>query len=145
MESASMSGKAASLSLLFALAVALGGCPADKPPKLESNLFPTAYKQEIINTLKVEVFAKNDTTRVTNAYITDPALQTIGKEQHYVSCIRYTAHGTVAGLVADATRIAYYYGGHVNQLVEAGQGDCAKAAYKPFPELNAVCLGKGCQ
>ncbi len=69
----------------------------------------------------------------------------VGKEQHYVSCVRYTAHGAVAGLVADATRIAYYYGGHLNQIVPASGDECARAAYKPFAELNAVCLGKGCQ
>ena len=91
-----MARKAASLLLLSPLPSLLGGCPADKPPKIESNLFPKDYKQEIINTLKVEVFKKNDTARVTNAIITDPALQQIGKEQHYVSCVRYTAHDTTA-------------------------------------------------
>ena len=140
-----MARKAASLFLLFTLAVLLGACPADTPPKIESNLYPKDYKQEIVNTLKAEVFQKNDTVRVSNAVISDPALQQIGKEQHYASCVRYTAHGTVAGMTASATRVAFYYGGHLNQLVPAGQGDCAKAVYKPFPELNAMCLGKGCK
>ena len=140
-----MARKAASLLSALALAVLLGGCPADKPPKIESNLFPKDYKQEIINTLKDEVFKNNDTARVTNAMITDPALQQIGKEQHYVSCVRYTAHDATDRLNAEATRVAFYYGGHLNQLIPAGQGDCAKAAYKPFPELNAVCVGKGCK
>jgi hypothetical protein len=136
---------AASRFLLLALAAALGACAADKVPKADTNIYPKDYKDEIVATLKKNVFDKNDTIQITNAMISDPALQTAGKEQHYVSCVRYTAHGTVAGLTADATRIAYFYGGHVNQLVPAGEGDCAKAAYKPFPELNAVCIGKGCQ
>ncbi len=140
-----MAGKAASLLLLLALAVALGGCAADKPPKLESNIYPTDYRKEIIATLKLEVFDKNDTTRITNAMISDPAVMPVGKEQHYVSCVRYTAHGTAAGYVADATRIAYYYGGHLNQIVPVSGNECATAAYKPFPELNAVCLGTGCR
>ena len=37
-------------------------------------------------------------------------------------------------------RIAYFYGGHLNQLVEATKEQCGNAAYKPFPELEKLCL-----
>jgi hypothetical protein len=60
-------------------------------------------------------------------------------------CVRYTAHGTAFNLSAEAERIGYFYGGHLNQLVPADNGECAKAAYKPFPELDQVCLGRGCK
>jgi hypothetical protein len=142
---AAMGRAAASLFLLLVFAVVLGGCPADKPPKIESNIYPTAYKKEIIDTLKAGVFTKNETARVSNALVSDPLLQPIGKEQHYVSCVRYVAHGTVYHVAATATRIAYFYGGHINQLVPDDNGECAKAAFKPFPELDAVCIGTGCK
>ncbi len=47
-------------------------------------------------------------------------------------------------MTANAERIAYFYGGHLNQLIEASKEQCGNAAYKPFPELEKVCLGKGC-
>jgi hypothetical protein len=140
-----MGGKTASLLVIMGLAVLLGGCSADKPPKVESNLYPKDYQPEIIATLKKEVFDKNDTVRVTNALVSDPALQQVGKEQHYIACVHYTAHGAVAGEIGSATRIAYFYGGHLNQLIPAQKNECANAAYKLFPALNQVCLGKGCK
>lgn len=140
-----MGGKGASLFLVLAIALLLGGCPADKPPKVESNLYPKDYQAEIIATLKKDVFEKNDTVRVSNAFVSDPALRQVGKEQHYTACVRYTAHGTEYNLSANATRIAYFYGGHLNQLVPAGKDECANAAYKPFLKLDHVCLGKGCK
>ena len=39
-------------------------------------------------------------------------------------------------------RIAYFYGGHLNQLVEATKEQCGNAAYKPFPELEKLCLAR---
>jgi hypothetical protein len=140
-----MSKHAASLILLSALGAALMACAPAKVPQVESNVAPTSrYKDEIIDTLR-KVFEKNDTTSVTNAMISDPVLQQIGGQQHYTVCVRYTAHGTIYNLTANAERIAYFYGGHLNQLVEAEKEQCGNAAYKPFPELNAVCLGKGCK
>jgi hypothetical protein len=42
-------------------------------------------------------------------------------------------------------RVAYFYGGHLNQLVEATQGQCANVVYQPWPELEKYCLAaKGC-
>jgi hypothetical protein len=139
-----MGTRTARLILLCALGGLLGGCPQENPPKIESNAFPSDYKHEIIQTLRTSVFDKNDTVRVTNAMIAGPVLQQVGKEQHYIACISYTAHGTAYDIAASATRIAYFYGGHLNQLVPADEGQCVKAAYQPFPELNQFCIGKGC-
>ena len=138
-----MAARLARLFLRGALGVALGGCPQSTPPKLESNVFPPEYKREITMTLRTEVFAKNDTIKVTNAMIAGPLLEAIGKEQHYIACITYTAHGP-NNLAANATRIAYFYGGHLNQIIPAGEGQCTKMNYQPFPELDRVCTGAGC-
>jgi hypothetical protein len=135
---------AASLVLLSALAAAIAACAPDKVPKVETNILPTHYKEEIVETLR-KLFSTNDTTSVTNAMISDPALRPVGKEQHYTVCVRYTAHGTAYNLTATAERIGYFYGGHLNQLVEAGKEQCGNAVYKPFPELDKLCLGTGCK
>ncbi|HZQ14951.1 MAG TPA: hypothetical protein VFB31_19260 [Pseudolabrys sp.] len=141
-----MSARTASLLLLSALAAAAAGCSPDKVPTVDSNTAPTSrYKDEIIDALKKNVFEKNDTLTVSNAMISDPALQPVGGEQHYAVCVRYTAHGTVYNITGSAERIGYFFAGHLNQLIEASEGQCAKAVYKPFPELNQVCLGKGCK
>jgi hypothetical protein len=41
-------------------------------------------------------------------------------------------------------RVAVFYSGHLNQLVEATKEQCGNAAYKPFPELEKLCQAKKC-
>jgi hypothetical protein len=139
-----MGKSAAYLCLLTALATALAACAPDKVPQAESNQFPAKYRQEVVDTLK-KLFVSNETIKVTGAFISDPALQPVDKGQHYTACVRYTAHGTGSGEIGTAVRIAYFYGGHLNQLIEASPEQCGNAAYKPFPELEKYCVGAGCQ
>ncbi len=139
-----MARNPARLILLAAAALLLAGCLDDKPDQVVVNVAPKDYKTEIVGSLKKGVFEKNDTIRVSNAFLSDPVLQPVGKQQLYVACVRYTAHG-VYGDVGNAVRVGYFFNGHLNQLVPDSQDQCRAAAYKPFPELNAVCLGKGCK
>jgi hypothetical protein len=138
-----MGRRAASLCLLSALAMALAACSSDSKPE-NPNVFPTDYQREILDTLK-KLFTSNDTARVSGAFISDPVLRPVGKDQLYTACVRYTAHGTSPGEIGNAVRIAYFYGGHLNQLIEASQDQCGNAAYKPFPELDKYCAGTGCR
>ena len=138
-----MGRRAASLCLLSAFAMALAACSSDSKPE-NPNLFPTDYKKEIIDTLK-KLFQGNDTIKVTGAFVSDPVLQPVGKEQRYMACVRYTAHGITSGEIGNAARVAYFYGGHLNQLIEGGKDQCGNAAYKPFPELDKYCAGVGCK
>jgi len=135
---------AASVLLLSVLIAALAACSSDKAKTVDSNAFPAKYKDEIIDSLRT-LFTQNETAAVTNAMISEPALRPVNNEQHYVACVRYTAHGTAYNITANAERIAYFYNGHLNQLVETSKGECNNAAYKPFPELDKVCLGTGCK
>jgi hypothetical protein len=140
-----MAARAVRLCFLLAFAAAMAGCTDNKSiPTSDPNLFPKDYKTEIVNTLR-QLFEKNDTVRVTDAFISDPALRPVGNEQHYAACVRYTAHGVQAGMVGNAERIAYFYGGQLNQLIPASKEQCGDAAYKPFAELNKLCIGKGCR
>ena len=139
-----MGKRAASLVLLSVVAAAIAACSQPTAPKGDPNVMPARYKDEIIDALRT-IFSKNETSSITNAMITDPVLRPVGSEQHYVVCVRYTAHGTVYNLTANAERIAYFYAGRLNQLVEADKEQCGNAAYKPFPELDKVCIGTGCK
>ena len=79
-----------------------------------------------------------------NAFISDPALTAGRKDQRYTACVRYNARDANRHYMGSSDRIAYFYGGHLNQLIEATPEQCGKAAYKPFPELEKICLGTKC-
>ena len=122
--------------LVTAIASALAACSSSKEVPVDPNLFPTEYKREIIELLQNSLV---DPTNIRDASISDPTLFAVDKEQRYVVCIRYTPRDAARQYTGGTERIAYFYGGHLNQLVEASKGQCGKAAYKPFPELEKLC------
>lgn len=135
----------ANLCLFLALAAAAAACSDSKDARLANPLLAPAHaRTEIVSTLR-DLFQKNDTIRVTNAMMSEPVVKQVGTSQIYIACVRYTAHGINADMVGSAERVAYFFGGHLNQLIPAEEGQCRDAAYKPFPELEAVCIGKGCR
>jgi len=138
-----MSAPLTAIALILAFGAGLTTCSQDE--KINPNLPPVDnYKKEITDALK-KLFEENETVAVRDAHISDPTLGKIGDSQRYSVCVRYTAIGLDRGVVGHAQRIGIFYGGHVNQLIEVTGGECKNAAYKPFPELNKVCLGKGCK
>jgi hypothetical protein len=140
-----MAKRAASLALLCVIGAGLAACAPDNLSAVNPNVVPTnRYKGEIVETLRA-LFSKNDTTSVSNAVISDPVLRSIGGEQRYVACLRYTAHYADLSMATSTERVAYFYGGHLNQLVETTKEQCGNAIYRPFAELNALCLGKACK
>jgi len=130
---------------LSALALALAGCSSDsgKAALANPNVFPTDYKGAIVATLR-ELFNKNGTASVSGALISPPVLSQVDKDQLYTLCVHYTAHGG-GGYVTSATRRAYFYAGHLNQLVPVSDDQCTGVAYQPFNELNRICLGEACE
>ena len=121
-------------------AFALAACTtSDKEP--DPNIMPTAYKEEIIQTLTKTL---DDPTNVRDAFISEPVLADAGKDKRYIVCVRYNARNGAAHYAGSVDRIAYFYAGHLNQLVDATPEQCGKAAYKPFPELEKLCQAKKC-
>ena len=125
--------------LMTVVAGVLAACSSTKEVPVDPNLFPAAYKQEVLDTLSHTLI---DPTNIHNASISDPALTAVDKEQRYTVCIRYTPRDAARQYAGSTERIAYFYGGHLNQLIEATQGQCGKAVYKPFPELEKLCLSE---
>jgi len=125
--------------LMTVVAGVLAACSSTKEAPIDPNLFPAAYKQEVLDTLSHTLI---DPTNIHNASISDPALTAVDKEQRYTVCIRYTPRDAARQYAGSTERIAYFYGGHLNQLIEATQGQCGKAVYKPFPELEKLCLSE---
>lgn len=139
-----MSRTAMRACLLSGLALALAACSSDskKNAEPEPNIFPTNYKNEILDTLPRVL---DDPTNVREAFITEPALRQSGKDQRYVVCVRANARDINREYAGSKDRIAYFFGGHLNQMVEATKEQCGNASYKPFPELEKYCLGTKCE
>jgi hypothetical protein len=140
-----MGRKSARLWLAPALAVTLGlalaACGGGKTPMVDPNIAPTNFKQEILDTLRRTL---DDPTNVHDAFISDPAITQVGNEPRYTACVRYNPRSLNRTYAGNTERIAYFYGGHLNQLVEPGKGECAQAVYKPFPELEKICFATKC-
>ncbi len=134
---------AASACLLSAFAAGLIGCSSSssKQPEENPNIFPADYKNEILLTMTNTL---EDPTNIRGAFISEPVLQPAGKEERYVVCVRSDSRNANRHYTGSMDRIGYFYAGHLNQLVDATKDQCGKAAYKPFPELEKLCLAKKC-
>lgn len=135
---------AAHLSLLAALILCLAACSSSssKPAAVENpNVFPADYKDEILLTMTRTL---DNPTNVRGAFISDPTLRRAGTEERYFVCIRSDSRNGIGQYTGSKDRIAYFYGGHLNQLVEATKEQCGSVAYKPFPELEQLCQAKKC-
>ncbi len=113
-------------------AVALAGCSsfgggqADNP--VDPNVFPANYKAGLIAFLQNNPFGLVGTRE---AALSAPELKAFGNENRYVACLRVT------GPDWRKDKMIVYFGGAINQFVDAGE-QCNGAAYQPYPELPAV-------
>jgi antibiotic biosynthesis monooxygenase (ABM) superfamily enzyme len=122
--------------------VEVAGCSSSgKAPEETPNVFPSAYKEEILNTLTTLL---DDPTNVRGAYISDPVLRTVGKDQRYTVCVRFDSRDANKQYMGSKDRIGFFYSGQLNQLVDASKEQCGNAAYKPFPELEKLCQARKC-
>jgi hypothetical protein len=121
------------------LGLALSACSLDPKKEPEPNIFPADYKQEILDAMPT-VLAEVGSIR--DAYVSDPTLVQGGRDQRYAVCVRFVARNESRQYAGNMDRIGYFFAGRLNQLIEADKGQCATAAYKPFPEL--VCYPKTC-
>ena len=132
----------ASLLSVLMLAVAACSSNSDKAPAVNPNLYPAKYKQQIVATLRRIL---SDPTHVRNGLISDPVLTQVNSDQRYTACVRYTERDFQTRQYGEPeTRVAYFYGGDLNQLVKAKDDQCVNAAYKPFPEVEKLCLVEKC-
>ena len=135
--------KLALLTLTVAVGVALGACSSmsGTAPGPEPNIFPSDWQNEIINTLTGNLDNPNG---IRQASVTGPILKAAGTEQRYVVCMRFDSRDINGQYTGLEERVAYFYAGHVNQLVKADSGQCTGAPYRPWPELEKFCLAKKC-
>jgi len=112
--------------LAFAGCSSFGGAEPEKP--MEPNVFPADYKVGLIAFLQNNPFGL---VGARDASLSAPELKAFGNDSRYVACLR------VAGPDWRKEKMAVYFGGAINQFVDAGQ-QCNGAAYQPYPELPAM-------
>jgi hypothetical protein len=128
--------------LLPIAALTLGACSStDKEAAVDPNLFPSGYRQDILDTMRA---SHTSPTFVTEAAVGTPALRSAGQDQRYAVCVRATSRRSLAGPGEPKEYIAWFWGGRINQLVPAQPEQCAGAAYTPWPELQKMCAREKC-
>jgi hypothetical protein len=133
--------RTATLWFMTMLAVVLAACSTEEK-KVDPILFPTDYKNQILVTMPQILI---DPTNVHDAFITEPILNPDGAVKVYYVCVRSNSRGYNREYTGSKDRIAYFFGGRLSQLVDATPEQCGKAPYKPFPELEKLCLGSKCE
>jgi hypothetical protein len=113
-------------------ALALSGCSsfgygeAEKP--VEPNVFPAEYRAGLMTFLQTNPFGL---VGAREASLSQPELKAFGNENRYVACLQ------VAGPDWRKNKMIVYFGGTINQFIDAGE-QCNGAAYQPYPELPAM-------
>jgi hypothetical protein len=128
--------------IIAALTVALAACSSAQKPPVAPNLAPTDYERELLNTLRSSL---DNPTNVREASISAPALRPVGQEQRYSVCVRFNARDTGNQYMGVKEHIGWFYGGRLNQLIEAAPGQCTGAAYRPWPALEQLCQARKCE
>jgi hypothetical protein len=115
------------------LALALTGCSSfgigqPDPAPVDANTLPADYKSGLLTFLQTNPF---NLVGAREAALSPPELKAFGNESRYVACLR------VAGPDWRKEKMIVYYGGAINQFVDATD-QCKSAAYQPFPELPTM-------
>jgi hypothetical protein len=119
-------------ALSAALVLALGGCSSFTPPPangVDPNLQPSNYRAAVMTFLQTNAYGM---VGVTSAELSAPALRQFGSESRYVVCLN------AAGPDWRKEKMFVFYGGEINQFVEASEEGCKGVPFTPFPELPTM-------
>ena len=99
------------------------------PPPVNPNVFPANYKATVLTFLQTNPYGM---VGAISAELSPPVLKPFGTDSRYVGCMR------AAGPNWRKEKMVVFYGGEINQFVDATEDACKDAAYTPFPELTAM-------
>ncbi|HEX4557518.1 MAG TPA: hypothetical protein VH249_26260 [Xanthobacteraceae bacterium] len=116
---------------LAVIAGALAACSslAPEPQAQNPNLVPDNYKALLLTRLQTDPYSL---VGGREAFVSAPTLKAFGTESRYVVCLRVVAPDM------RKEKLVVFFAGEINQFVDAASGDCAAAAYQPFPEMTAA-------
>ena len=111
--------------------LALAGCASFRsdPPPVDPNVLPADYKTRIMTFIQTDPYILVGTRE---AMLAPPVLVPFGTESRYISCLR------AIGADFRKEKVVIFFGGEINQFVDATPPQCDKAAYQPFPELPGL-------
>jgi hypothetical protein len=136
------------------LAAALAGCASDREERLAArderiNVYPANYRADLVAATRAYV---SDPVNIHDAWVAEPALVQFGSRKRYAACMRFSARNG-DGRYAGRNVLAIFSEGRFDQFVEAAASTdpasqesmsvlikerCEAAAYKRFPELEAM-------
>ena len=111
-------------------------------PKEGEDVLPKDYRNDIKLLLQQTL---DDPTNLRDTAVTEPRIDPNAPIKRYYSCVKYNAREQVTkrykGVVE---KLAVFHEGNLNQLIEPPPGMCPAAAYRPYPEIQKMCLGTKC-
>jgi hypothetical protein len=141
-----MSKIAASSALV--LAFALSACAAPREQADVENVAPVIDVSAAEAAAALPANYKSDILAMLRVYLRDPTgirgagisgiMQAKGRARRQLVCVRFdakTGSGEYSGL---KERVAIFFNGRLEQMIEAPPGQCAGAAYEPFPEAERL-------
>jgi hypothetical protein len=126
-------------AILVAAAISACASYSDEPtPEAQRadwearNAYPQNYKSEVMSYLRIYL---NDPSSVRDAFISPPELKPMGLGNRFMSCLRFGSSDVSAGARDGADHLVVFVAGKLDSFRDA-KGQCASAAYVPFPELE---------
>jgi hypothetical protein len=126
---------------LLALALSLGGCAKHSPAELEAeneaalNTFPKDYQAQLLRFLRTSL---ND-PKFHDASISEPVLKSIsGAVSRYVVCVRFNDQSGAEAHQHISDKLAIFFNGNANQLIDADASQCGAVSYKPLVESDSA-------
>jgi hypothetical protein len=113
------------------LGFALAHCSSFNPgpPRVDPNVFPANYNATVLTSLQTNPYGF---VGAISADLSPPVLKPFGTDSRYVVCLR------AAGPNWRKEKMVVFYGGEINQFVDATEEACKDAVYAPLPELPAM-------
>jgi hypothetical protein len=140
--------------LAFCFAATLVGCVSGRSRELREereariNVYPDNYRADILAGLHSYL---SDPTHIRDAYVSEPSLKPIGRQNRYAACLRFNARNSDGRYVGSRDVLAVFAGGRFDQFIDestqlGNQANpttivkelCGAVEYKHFAELEAM-------
>jgi hypothetical protein len=96
---------------------------------------PANYRPQLLAFMKTYL---NNPVGVHDAVIAEPIERTVGGQQRYVSCLRFTPRESDGSYRDLRERAIVYVNGRLDHVAENAAEICAAVTYAPFPELEKM-------